>query len=80
MGHTGDGMLVMAVDILPSELPRDSSNGFADALVNFVKPIADCDFSEEFEDLDLPRAIKKALILHRGELTHDFKYIENYLK
>jgi alpha-aminoadipic semialdehyde synthase len=80
MGHKGNGMLVMAVDILPSELPRDSSSGFADALINFVKPIADCDFSEEFEDLDLPRAIKKALILHNGELTHDFKYIENHLK
>jgi len=79
MGHKGEGMLVMAVDILPSELPRDASNGFADALVNFVKPISDCDFSEPFEDLDIPRAIKKALILHNGELTHDFQYIKEYL-
>uniref|UniRef100_UPI00345E1C9C hypothetical protein n=1 Tax=Lentimicrobium sp. TaxID=2034841 RepID=UPI00345E1C9C len=80
MGHKGEGMLVMAVDILPSELPRDSSNGFADALINFIKPIADCDFSEAFEDLDLPRAIKKALILHNGELTNDFKYLETHLR
>jgi len=80
MGHKGEGMLVMAVDILPSELPRDSSNGFADALINFIKPIADCDFSEAFEDLDLPRAIKKALILHNGALTNDFKYLETYLR
>ena len=80
MGHKGDGILVMAVDILPSELPRDASSGFADVLINFVKPIADCDFAEEFEDLDLPRAIKKGLILHRGELTPDFKYIEEFLR
>lgn len=80
MGHKGEGMLVMAVDILPSELPRDSSSGFADALVNFIKPIADCDFSEPFEDLDIPRAIKKALILHQGELTPDYKYLEQYVK
>lgn len=80
MGHTGEGMLVMAVDILPSELPRDSSAGFADALVNFVKPIADCDFTEPFEDLDLPRAIKKALILHNGELTPDFRYLATHLE
>lgn len=79
MGHTGDGMLVMAVDILPSELPRDSSEGFSDVLMNFVKPIADCDFDEHFEYLDLPKAIKKALILHQGELTPDFKYIEDHL-
>lgn len=80
MGYKGEGMLVMAVDILPSELPRDSSSGFADALVNFIKPIADCDFNEPFEDLDIPRAIKKALILHNGELTPDYKYLEEHVK
>jgi saccharopine dehydrogenase (NAD+, L-lysine forming) len=79
MGHQGEGMQVMAVDILPSELPRDSSFGFSDVLMNFVKPIADCDFEEAFEDLDLPRAIKRALILHNGELTPDYKYLEEYV-
>jgi len=79
MGYKGDGILVMSVDILPSELPRDSSAGFADVLVNYVKAIADCDFSEDFEALDLPRAIKSALILHQGELTHQFKYLESHL-
>lgn len=80
MGHTGEGMMVMAVDILPSELPRDSSEGFSEVLMNFVKPIADCDFDEHFEYLDLPKAVKKALILHNGELTPDFKYLENHLE
>ncbi|MEI6898589.1 MAG: bifunctional lysine ketoglutarate reductase /saccharopine dehydrogenase family protein [Bacteroidota bacterium] len=79
MGHEGDGLVVMAVDILPSELPRDASTGFGDVLVNFVKPIADADFNEDFEDLDLPRPIKKALILHNGELTPDYKYLEEFL-
>ncbi len=78
-GHKGDGMLIMAVDILPAELPRDASAGFGDVLVNFVKPIADADFDEVFEDLDLPRAIKKGLILHKGELTPDYKYLEDFL-
>jgi alpha-aminoadipic semialdehyde synthase len=80
MGHEGHGVLVMAVDILPAELPRDSSDGFADVLVNFVKSIADADFEEHFDDLDLPKPIKKALILHKGELTPDFKYLEEFLK
>ncbi len=80
MGHKGEGLLVMSVDILPSELPRDSSAGFADVLVNYVKAIADCDFNEEYEALDLPRAIKHALILHRGQLTPQYKYLEDYLK
>ncbi len=79
MGHNGEGMLVMAVDILPAELPRDASNGFGDVLVNFVKPIADADFEEPFEDLDLPKSIKKGLILHNGELTPDYKYLEAFV-
>ena len=70
MGHDGEGMLIMSVDILPAELPRDASCGFGDVLVNFVN---------SFEDLDLPKAIKKGLILHRGELTPDFKYLEEFL-
>ena len=79
MGAEGEGMQIMAVDILPAELPRDASNGFADVLVNYVKPIADADFDESFEDLDLPKAIKKGLILHRGELTPDYKYLQEFL-
>ena len=79
MGHKGEGVLVMAVDILPSELPRDSSAGFADVLINYVNVIADCDFSDDFLALDLPNAIRSALILHRGELTPHYKYLEEYV-
>ncbi|TVQ82761.1 MAG: hypothetical protein EA393_16405 [Bacteroidetes bacterium] len=79
MGFKGDGILVMAVDILPSELPRDSSEAFGDALVNFIKPIADADFDLDFENLRLPAPIKKAMILHKGKLTKDYEYIQQYL-
>ncbi|MFH1297861.1 MAG: hypothetical protein ABIJ04_11435, partial [Bacteroidota bacterium] len=78
-GHDVEGMLVMAVDILPAELPRDASESFGDVLINFIKPIADVDFDEHFEDLNLPRAIKKGLILHNGELTPEYTYLEKYL-
>ena len=79
MGFDGEGLQIMAVDILPSELPRDSSQGFGDVLVNFVKPVAVTDFSVSFEELELPKAIKKGLILHNGELTQDYKYIYQFL-
>ena len=79
MGHEGDGIQIMAVDILPAELPRDSSEGFGDVVVNYVKAIADADFNEPFEDLDLPRSIKKGLILHNGELTPEFEYLKEFL-
>ena len=79
MGFEGTGLLIMAVDILPSELPRESSIAFSDALFNYIKPIAIADYSKDFNSLDLPNPIKKAMILHKGELTPDYKYIEKYL-
>jgi len=79
MGYEGEGILDMAVDILPSELPRDSSDGFADALANFIKPIVFADYDLPFEDLDLPKSLKKALILHKGKLTHEYEYLNEYL-
>ncbi|HOY32062.1 MAG TPA: bifunctional lysine ketoglutarate reductase /saccharopine dehydrogenase family protein [Bacteroidales bacterium] len=79
MGHEGFGILDMAVSILPSELPRDASYSFGDMLINFIKPIANADYEMSFEDLDLPRAIKKGMILHNGEFTPEYKYLENFV-
>ena len=79
MGFKGEGLLIMAVDILPSELPRESSMAFSDALFKYVKPIATADYSKEFASLDLPGPIKKALILHQGKLTPDYLYLKKYL-
>ena len=80
MGFEGDGILDMAVDILPSELPRESSVAFSNALVGYVKSIAAADYDVPFIDLALPGPIKRAMILHKGKLTPDFEYISEYLK
>ncbi|NCA85977.1 MAG: hypothetical protein EOM83_10435 [Clostridia bacterium] len=79
MGFEGDGILVMAVDILPSELPRESSIGFGEALRQFVPAIVQADYSAGFDDLNLPAPIKRALILHKGEFTPEYEYIREYL-
>lgn len=79
MGYLGKGLLVMAVHILPSELPREASEGFSNALIHYLKPIVDCDFDEPFAELSLPMAIKKALIVHQGVLTPGYQYLNDYL-
>ena len=79
MGFEGDGICVMSVDILPSELPRDASRGFSDALRPFVESIVECDFSMDYDNLTIAPAIKRALILHNGKLTKPFEYISKYL-
>ncbi|OFX74556.1 MAG: hypothetical protein A2X12_11735 [Bacteroidetes bacterium GWE2_29_8] len=78
-GFEGYGLLTMAVDILPTELPREASISFSKALFDFIPQMAKADFNNSFEEVDLPKPIKKALILHKGKLTPDFKYIEKFL-
>jgi alpha-aminoadipic semialdehyde synthase len=78
-GVEGDGIVVMAVDNLPCELPLESSKEFSTSLLPFVPAIAKADYSASFDDLNLPTEIKKAVILHHGKLTKDYEYIDNYL-
>ncbi len=80
MGFQGNGVLLMAVDNLPTELPREASEAFGEALLPFVPAMGACDYSKPFEELDLPLEVKKAVIAHGGQLTPDYKYIEKYLK
>ena len=75
-GFSSNGLQIMAVDILPSELPRESSEAFGNVLFNFVKPIAAADYSRSYDEIDLPRPIKRAMIVHNGELTPSYKYLE----
>ena len=79
-GDEGEGMLLMTVDNLPCELPFDSSREFGVALMPFVPAIARTDFSRPLDRLDLPGPIRRALILHQGRLTPEYRYIERYLE
>jgi alanine dehydrogenase len=78
-GVEGPGPVVLAVDNLPAELPRESSEHFGDSLFPFLGALASADFSRDFEHLSLPAAILEALVTHRGELTPRFRYLERAL-
>lgn len=78
-GFEGEGVLVMAVDILPSELPRESSIAFSEALFPYLSELVNADFDVAFQDLDIPAPLKKAMILHHGELTPDYEYLNSFL-
>jgi len=75
-GVAGTGPVVMAVDILPTELPRDASIDFSHVLAGFVPAIARADYSVSFAELALPPELKRAVIVHRGELTPDYRYLD----
>lgn len=85
-GCIGDGVsnlrgpVIMAVDILPTEFPVEASDHFGNALLPFLPALASCNFSSSFERLNLPEPIKRAMILHQGKLTADYKYLEKYVR
>ncbi len=78
-GVAGRGPVVLAVDILPSELPRESSRYFSGVLIDYVPAIARADYSLPFEELDLPPEIKRGVIVHQGKLTPDYGYLREHL-
>lgn len=63
---------VMAVDNLPCELPKDSSEDFGSQMLNEIFPLLfDC------KDSDV---IKDATICENGDLTSNFEYLRDFLE
>jgi hypothetical protein len=79
-GVDGAGPVVLAVDILPAELPREASEEFSSTLASFLPALAQADFDVPFSELALPPELLGAVIAHRGELTPDYAYIEEHLE
>jgi saccharopine dehydrogenase (NAD+, L-lysine-forming) len=78
-GCEGIGPCIMAVDNLPCELPRESSQHFSSVLRDLVPDLARADYGADFADLDLPLHLKKAVIVHRGGLTPAYTYLREHL-
>ena len=78
-GAAGPGPMIMAVDNLPCELPRESSGDFSATLAGMVPALAAADWEADFSDLDLPSHLKRAVIVHRGKLTPDYAYLADFL-
>ncbi len=78
-GHEGPGIVIMAVEILPAELPREASADFSRVLAPFIPAIAHCDYTAPFEECTLPPEIKRAVIAYQGQLTPDYRYIQEFL-
>ena len=78
-GCRGEGPVVMAVDTLPSEVPRESSSDFGDMLTPYMPSIAAADFSVPFGELELPAPVKRAVVVYNGEFTPDYQYMSKFV-
>ena len=66
-----DAIAVMAVDNLPCELPRDSSEMFGEMFLNHVIPSF---FNNDKDDI-----LKNSQMTSKGQLTNRFKYLSDYI-
>ncbi len=78
-GYQGEGVIILAVDKLPSELPRESSQEFGKLLLPFVPALAGADYQEPMEKLIVPEPFYRAVIAHQGHLMPDFHYLREFI-
>ena len=64
-------IVVMAVDNLPCELPKDASEGFGEMFMEHVIPA--------FFNGDKDGILQRAKITENGKLTPRFSYLQNYV-
>lgn len=68
--HPGS-ILVMSVDNLPCELPKDASEGFGEMFMEHVVPA--------FFNGDKDGILQRAKMTENGKLTDRFKYLQDYV-
>ncbi|WP_310556566.1 NAD(P)-dependent oxidoreductase [Flavobacterium sp.] len=69
--HPG-AIVVMSVDNLPCELPKDSSEGFGEMFLKHVIPA--------FYNKDKEGILERAKITENGKLTERFSYLKDYVE
>ena len=74
---TGKGVIVLGVDHLPAEFPKEASKDFADGLLPLVEKIVQSDASKPIQQQakDLGKEIFGGMVTLNGELTPNFRYI-----
>ncbi|WP_144395230.1 alanine dehydrogenase [Pleionea sediminis] len=78
-GVSWDGPTVMSIDNLPCELSLDASNHFSAILKNYMPHLMQLDLNLEFDDLELHPELYRSLIVYKGKLTPNYKYLKKYL-
>jgi len=79
-GVEGRGPVVLAVDLLPCELPVDASRHFSQSLRPFVPALARADFgAADVSRCGLPPELERATIVYRGQLTERYRYLAEHV-
>jgi len=78
-GYTGEGITILAVDNLPAELPKESSERFGNMTRDYVYQIAAHGVKDITNHTAIPGEIRRAVIAQGGQLTKDYQYLRKHL-
>ena len=80
IGVDGSGPVIMANEILPSEFPREASDRFGTALIKILPEFIRAHQTGWFEMKKLSTLLQKAIVVHGGQLTPNYSYLDAILK
>ena len=78
-GYRQPGVTVLAVDNLPSELPRDASVEFGSLIRDYVYQLAAHGVRNVTQHAALPAEVRRAVIAEKGRLTRDYRYLREFI-
>jgi len=78
-GYDSKGITILAIDNLPSELPRDASIEFSHTIREYVYAIAAHGVLDVANHIALPREIRNAVIMQNAKLADGYGYLRKYL-
>lgn len=78
-GYHSDGITILAVDNLPSEIPKDASEEFSSLIRDYVYQISAHGILDVTNHIALPVEIRQAVVTQAGRITPRYNYLKEYL-
>ncbi|MBL7131027.1 MAG: hypothetical protein ISS45_06475 [Candidatus Omnitrophica bacterium] len=78
-GYKSPGITILAVDNLPSELPKDASLEFSSLIRDYVYQISAHGIKDVACHVAIPGEIRRAVIVEGGKFTKGFNYSKKFI-
>ncbi|MGD2279161.1 MAG: hypothetical protein PVH45_03580 [Candidatus Omnitrophota bacterium] len=78
-GYEDDGITILAVDNLPAELPKDSSEEFSKLVRDYVYQVSAHGVKDITNHIAIPREVRKAVLLQKGRFTEAYRYMKKFI-
>ncbi|KAI8782365.1 alpha-aminoadipic semialdehyde synthase mitochondrial [Biomphalaria glabrata] len=72
----GDGVLICSIDNMPAQIPREATEYFGSLLLPYIDEMLKSNAKSPFDQYDCCPVVRNAVITSNGELTPNFKYIQ----